>query len=98
MAEKKDNMISTEAAPEKDVPQKSSKKEEKKPNFFVRMGRRLKQYFKELRSDVKKITWPSAKQVRKNTLIVLATIVIVVVCIFAFDTVIGFLRNLILGF
>lgn len=45
----------------------------KKPNIFVRMGRKLKETFSEL----KRVTWPSFPKVVKATCVVL-----VVVCVF----------------
>ncbi|MBQ3824468.1 MAG: preprotein translocase subunit SecE [Clostridia bacterium] len=45
----------------------------KKKNIFVR----IKNYFKDLFSEIKKITWPTPKQILKNSIIVL---VVVVVC------------------
>ena len=52
----------------------------KKPNFFVRSGRAISKWFREL----KKVVWPSGKQLVNNTLVVLASILIVgiIVCLF----------------
>mgnify|MGYP002557175721 FL=1 len=43
----------------------------KKPNIFVRMGRKLKEVFSEL----KKVTWPSFGKVMKATGVVIVVIV-----------------------
>ena len=43
----------------------------KKPNIFVRMGRRLKETFSEL----KKVTWPTFPKVVKATCVVLVVVV-----------------------
>ena len=43
----------------------------KKPNIFVRMGRKLKEVFSEL----KKVTWPSFGKVVKATGVVIAVVV-----------------------
>ena len=43
----------------------------KKPNIFVRMGRRLKETFSEL----KRVTWPSFPKVVKATCVVLVVVV-----------------------
>ena len=54
-----------------------AKTAEKKPNIFVRMGRKLKEVFSEL----KKVTWPSFGKVMKSTGIVLTVIVsFLIVC------------------
>ena len=58
----------------------------KKPNFFVRTGRRISKWFREMKSELKKVVWPSGKQLLNNTLIVLAAVVIVGVILFAFDS------------
>ena len=42
-------------------------KDEKKPNFFVRMGKKLKETFSEL----KRVTWPTFPKVVKSTCVVL---------------------------
>ena len=42
-----------------------AKETEKKPNIFVRMGRKIKEVFSEL----KKVTWPSFGKVVKATTI-----------------------------
>ena len=44
----------------------------KKPNIFVRMGRKIKEVFSEL----KKVTWPSFGKVVKSTGIVISVVVI----------------------
>ena len=43
----------------------------KKPNIFIRMGRKIKEVFSEL----KKVTWPSFGQVVKATGVVIAVVV-----------------------
>ena len=43
----------------------------KKPNIFVRMGRKIKEVFSEL----KKVTWPSFGKVVKATGVVIAAVV-----------------------
>ena len=43
----------------------------KKPNIFVRMGRKIKEVFSEL----KKVTWPSFGKVVKTTGAVLAVVI-----------------------
>ncbi|HAA25738.1 MAG TPA: preprotein translocase subunit SecE [Ruminiclostridium sp.] len=45
----------------------------KKPNIFQRLAR----FTKEVRSELKKVIWPSKNQVINNTLIVLITCLII---------------------
>ncbi len=63
--------------------------EAKKANWFKRFFGAIARYFRELRSELKKVTWPTPKQVLKNTLIVLASIVVVGAFIWMFDFVAG---------
>ena len=44
-------------------------------------------WFREMRGELKKIDWPSGKQVMKNTGIVLLCSLLVGVCIWIFDAV-----------
>ena len=59
--------------------------EAKKANWFVRAWGGICRYFRELRSELKKVVWPTPQQVLKNTLIVLACVLIVGIFIWAFD-------------
>ena len=61
--------------------------EAKKKNFLVRAWGAICRYFRELRSELKKVVWPTPQQVLKNTLIVLACVVVVGVFIWLFDVV-----------
>ncbi len=59
--------------------------EAKKANWFKRFFGAIARYFRELRSELKKVVWPTPKQVLKNTLIVLACILVVGAFIWVFD-------------
>ena len=59
--------------------------EVKKENFIVRFWRWVCKYFRELRSELKKVVWPTPKQVAKNTLVVIACVLVVGVFIWLFD-------------
>lgn len=43
-------------------------------------------FFKEVKSELKKVVWPSRKQVVNNTLIVLALVILIGLFIFGLDT------------
>lgn len=60
---------------------KKTKKKDKKPNFFVRIGLKIKDIFSEL----KKVSWPTFGKVVKQTGIVLVVVLIFLVVITAFD-------------
>ena len=68
--------------------------EVKKENWFKRAWAAIRRYFRELRSELKKVVWPTPKQVLKNTLIVLACVIFVGVFIWLFDPIakFGFLK------
>ena len=43
-------------------------------------------WFREFKSEWKKIVWPGRKQLKNNTLVVIACVVVVTLVIFAFDS------------
>ena len=61
----------------------------KKPNFFVRSGRAISKWFREMKSELKKVQWPTRKQTINNTLIVIACVIVVGVFIWIFDYIAG---------
>ena len=56
---------------------KEKEKKEKKPNFFKKAGSAIAGFFKGIVSEIKKVTWPTKKQVVSNTLSVLAFCLVV---------------------
>ena len=79
MAEEK----KTNSAPTKAVT--AVKKDEAKPGFFKRIGK----WFREMRSELKKVVWPTGKQLVKNTLVALAVMVAAAIVIWGFDQLAG---------
>ena len=67
--------------------------EVKKQRWFGRTLGRICKYFRELRSELKKVVWPTPKQVLKNTLVVVACVLIVGVFVYVFDLVASTLIN-----
>ena len=59
--------------------------EAKKENWFKRTFGGIGRYFRELRSELKKVVWPTPQQVLKNTLIVVACVVCIGIFIWLFD-------------
>ena len=57
----------------------------KKPNFFVRAGRGIAKWFREMKSELKKVVWPSGKQMLNNTIIVLSAVIVIGAIIVLFD-------------
>ena len=60
---------------------KKAKDKDKKPGFFVR----LKRWFREMKSELKKVSWPTAKATMKNVGIVVVCVIIVGLVIGVFD-------------
>ena len=58
---------------------------EKKANWFKRAWGAICRYFRELKSELKKVVWPTPKQVGKNSLVVAACVLVVGVFIWLFD-------------
>ena len=71
--------------------------EVKKENWFVRTWSKTKKFFRELRSDLKKIVWPTPQQVLKNALVVCGCVLVVGVFIWLFDFVAGIGIGALLG-
>lgn len=61
--------------------------EAKKENFFSRAAKRIGRWFREMRSELKKVVWPTKSQMINNTVIVLVTVLIVGICVWVFDAV-----------
>ena len=61
------------------------------------IAKRVVRFFRDYKSEVKKIVWPNYKEVIKNTLIVLVMCLIVGIIIWVVDFGLGQLLNLILG-
>ena len=71
--------------------------EAKKENFFVRTGKRLSRWFREMKSELKKVVWPSKEDTKTNTVVVLVTVVIAAVVMIALDAIFGGILGLIIG-
>lgn len=65
---------------------------EKKPNLF----KRISNWWKETKSELKKVTWPTAKQVVKNTIVVLIVVILSAVFIGAVDALFKFIVSLLI--
>ena len=77
------------AKKEKDVSTASEKKQtkgkskEKKPGFFTR----IRKWARDLKSEAKKIVWPTRKQTINNSAIVIAAILIIGAFIWILDAI-----------
>ena len=88
MAENEKLEQTKQAAPKKD------KKSEKKPGFFTRIGK----WLKDMKSELKKVQWPSKKQTVNNTLVVIACVIVVGIFIWLFDFIAQGAINILLTF
>ncbi len=61
--------------------------EMKKENWFKRTYSKVAKFFRELKSELKKVVWPTWAQVLKNSLTVVACVLVVGVFIWIFDLV-----------
>ena len=77
----------------------AEKKQNSKPknpngNWFVRAGKAIKKWCKDLKGEIKKIVWPDSKTVVKSTLVVLAAVAICAIAIFAVDQLLSYSLSL----
>ena len=59
--------------------------EVKKENWFKRTWNKTCKYFRELRSELKKVVWSTPQQVLKNALVVAGCVLVVGLFIWLFD-------------
>lgn len=57
----------------------------KKENIFKRIGK----WFRGMKSELKKVVWPSWSQLLNNTIVVIVVSIVLALIIWAFDTVAG---------
>ena len=76
--EKRDNAPQESVSSDKKAKAPKEKKKEKKPNRFLR-------WLKDLKGELKKVTWPTTKDVVKNVGTVILCVIIVGVFIWVFD-------------
>lgn len=60
-------------------------KPKKDGSVFTRAGKAVKKYWKDFLGTIKKIVWPAGKTVIKNSLVVLASIVVIGLVIYGID-------------
>lgn len=70
---------------------------EAKKSGSLTIAQRIVRFFRDYKSEVKKIVWPGFKEVMKNTLIVLIMCLLIGILIWVIDFGLGQLLNLLLG-
>ena len=101
--EKENTMAETDAAvaaeekaapsiAEATVPAKKTKEKKKKsakPNFFVRLWRRVVKFWRDYNSERKKISWKPWHEVWKSAIIVIVTVALFSLVIWGLDQLFG---------
>ena len=58
------------------------KRTDKKPGFFAR----VKKWFRDMKSELKKVVWPTPKQFTKNTAVALVVMFAAAIVLWGFDS------------
>jgi preprotein translocase subunit SecE len=74
MAEEKKTAVPAKAV-------EAVKKDDAKPGFFKRVGK----WFRDMRSELKKVVWPTGKDLTNNTLVTLFMTVVSAILLWGFD-------------
>jgi len=64
---------------------KPEKAKKDKENIFARATKRTARWFREMKSELKKVVWPTGKQTLNNVIVAVVVMVIAGVVIWAFD-------------
>ncbi len=64
---------------------KPEKVKKDKENFFARATKRTARWFREMKSELKKVVWPTRKQTINNVIVAVVVMVLAGVVIWAFD-------------
>jgi len=67
------------------VPAKTAKTAVKRVEGKQSVWKRIAKWFREMKSELKKVIWPTAKQTVNNTLVALAVMVVSAIVIWGFD-------------
>ena len=68
----------------------------KKPGFFTKVKNWFKgigKFFRDTVSEMKKVVWPSRKQIINNTIVVIVVVIIAAFVVLALDLLFGFGRD-----
>ena len=69
------------AKADKEKKAKAADKKDAKPGLFQRIAR----WFREMKSELKKVVWPTPKQTLNNTIVVILCVIVVGIFLWAFD-------------
>lgn len=68
------------------APAKVSTNAVKKAETRLPFGKRVAKWFREMRSEVKKVVWPTPKQIANNTGVALGMMIVSAIVLWGFDT------------
>jgi preprotein translocase SecE subunit len=69
----------------------------KKPNFFVRVWRKICKFTKDVCGEMKKVVWTPKDELKKSTKLVLVIVATVAIAIAIIDTTFSWVINSIAG-
>ncbi|MCR5663278.1 MAG: preprotein translocase subunit SecE [Oscillospiraceae bacterium] len=69
------------------------KKDDVKPGFFKRIGK----WFREMKSELKKVIWPNRKQLVNNTVVSVVVMLVSALGVWGFDAIAGLIVHGLLG-
>lgn len=87
----------SDATPDEAKETKASKSREGRPGRSKKKKKGIVKYFKDARSEFKKVVWPAPKQTTNNTVVVLIMCILAAAFIFGVDALFGLLNQLLLG-
>ena len=61
----------------------------KQKNVLQRMGTGIAKWFREMKSELKKVVWPTPAQITNNTFVALVVIVAAAIVVWGFDQLAG---------
>ena len=68
------------------APSKETKVAVKKTTEKPKRMQRIKKWFRDMKSELKKVVWPTPRQTAKNTMVALVMIVVCAVVLWGFDS------------
>ena len=83
------NEVNTEDVVEAAAEKKAKKPVAKKPNIFKRIWKKIVKLCKDTVGEMKKVVWPTRKEVFNNTGVVMGVMIIVALFLFGVDTGLG---------
>ena len=93
----KDTPVASDVKDSADSKKSKDKDKSKKAASAKKPKKGIVKYFKDLKSEFKKVVWPSKKTVFNNTVVVLVTLVVSGICVWGLDTLFATLLRLALN-